>query len=47
MSTTEMMERIAEALPRIKARIAGVFCLLTILEQISRLRIQFDIQEES
>ncbi|MBZ5538340.1 MAG: DUF4386 domain-containing protein [Acidobacteriia bacterium] len=31
MSTAEMMERIAETSPRLKARIAGVFYLLTIL----------------
>lgn len=31
MSPSEMMERLAEASPRFKARIAGVFCLLTIL----------------
>ncbi len=31
-----MMERIAEASPRFKAKIAGVFYLLTILKQISK-----------
>jgi hypothetical protein len=31
MSTGVMMERIAEAAPRFKARIAGVFYLLTFL----------------
>ena len=31
MSTAVMMERITEASPRLKARIAGVFYLLTIL----------------
>src|SRR5258708_27394072 len=31
MSTAEMMKRIAEASPRFKARIAGVFYLLTFL----------------
>ena len=31
MSTAVMMERIAEAPPRFKARIAGVFYLLTFL----------------
>jgi hypothetical protein len=36
MSTAMMMERIAEASPRLKARIAGVFYLLTILKQISK-----------
>ena len=34
MSTGVMMERIAEASPRLKARIAGVFYLLTILTRI-------------
>jgi len=33
---SEMMERIAEASPRFKAKIAGVFYLLTILKQISK-----------
>jgi hypothetical protein len=31
MSTSEMKERIAEASPRFKARITGVFYLITIL----------------
>jgi len=30
------MERIAEASPRFKTKIAGVFYLLTILKQISK-----------
>jgi len=35
MSAAVLMERIAEA-PHFKARIAGVFYLLTILKQISK-----------
>src|SRR5437879_13773265 len=34
MSTTVMMERITEASPRFKARLAGVFYLLTILARV-------------
>src|SRR6202049_2848052 len=34
MSTAVMMERIAEASPRFKARIAGVFYLLTIVTRV-------------
>ncbi|MFY9561816.1 MAG: DUF4386 domain-containing protein [Terriglobales bacterium] len=34
MSTAVLMERIAEASPRFKARIAGVFYLLTILARV-------------
>jgi hypothetical protein len=34
MSTSVMMERIAEASPRFKARITGVFYLLTMLTGI-------------
>jgi hypothetical protein len=31
MSTTEMMERIAEASPRLQAKFVGVYYLITIL----------------
>ena len=31
MSTTEMMERIAEASPRLQAKLVGVYYLITIL----------------
>jgi uncharacterized membrane protein len=34
MSTPVMVERIAEAAPRFKARIAGVFYLLTIVTRV-------------
>jgi len=34
MSTAVMMERIADASPRLKAKIAGVFYLLTILARV-------------
>jgi hypothetical protein len=36
MSTAVMTERITEASPRFKAKIAGVFYLLTILKQVPK-----------
>jgi len=36
MSTAVMTDRLGKASPRFKARIAGVFYLLTILKKVSK-----------